>query len=401
MIKLYDLDSYAQKFIAEVVSIKEKDNDFHIVLDQTAFYPEGGGQPSDLGTIEDSPITHVYEEDGIIYHVSPKKPIKIHKSKCQIDWARRLDHMQHHMAQHILSACLLEHFRGTTLSFHLGSATCTLDTDKVLSPAEYLELEQFANTVVADCVPVEVLYPTKPELKKLNLPKSLPKVNGPLRIVKIGDLDANPCCGTHPRNTFEVQMIKLIKSEKYKGGMRLTFIAGQRAIKDTMNRSAFADEVCGILKTTDKEALEKLQGLASTITSLTNENRKLKTAVADYQVKEMLEIAPMVGPVRLLKLYYDNLSVKDVQLLGTKLTETPNVIALFGIKSEASVHLLFMCSKDFKQINMNTLLKDSITLIDGQGGGSAFSAQGGGKSANNLDTALDYAEMKVKNSLKS
>ncbi|MGL4345987.1 MAG: alanyl-tRNA editing protein [Cellulosilyticaceae bacterium] len=399
MIKLYDLDPYTQHFTAEVVSITEKDNQFHIVLDQTAFYPEGGGQPSDIGMIEDCMITHVYEESDIIYHVSPKKPIKIHKLKCHIDWTRRLDHMQHHMAQHILSACLLDTCGASTLSFHLGSEKCTLDIDKILTNSELLLAEKAANDVIAERIATEILYPTKQQLKKLKLPHALPKVNGPVRIVKIGDLDNNPCCGTHPCNTSEVQLIKILKHEKYKGGLRLTFIAGQRALTDALSQYHFVTEVCGLLKTNPQDALIKLQGLTQTITDLTNDNRRLKNVVADYEVKTMLEEAPLVGTLKLVRQRVDGMSIKDAQLLGTKLTATPDVLVLFGLAHEGNAHLLFMCSKDLKQLNMNLLLKDCMTLIDGRGGGSAFSAQGGGKSLSNLDMALDYAAMKIKNTL--
>lgn len=399
MIKLYELDPYQQFFTAEVVSITEKDNLFYIVLDQTAFYPEGGGQPCDLGTIEDSPITAVYEENDTIYHVTSKKPIKIHKLRCAIDWSRRLDHMQHHMAQHILSACMRDTFDANTLSFHLGTAQCTLDTDKVLTEDALLQCETLANTIIQERIATEILYPTKQQLKKLKLPKAPPQVNGPIRIVKIGELDLNPCCGTHPSNTSEVQMIKIIKSEKYKGGLRITFIAGQRALTDAMNKYAFSQQVCDLLRTNENDALIKLQSLTQMITDLTNENRKLKTTVAEYQVKTMLDTAPLVGSIRLLKLRDDSLSIKDAQLLGNKLTAESQVIVLLGLQTEGNAHMIFMCSKDLKKINMSTLLQDAITLIDGRGGGSPFSAQGGGKSMANLETALDYAEMKLKKSL--
>lgn len=385
MSKLYYTQTYQTDFTAEVLSVTEKDGNFHIVLDQTAFYPEGGGQPSDTGFIEDCVITHVYEESDTIYHVSPKKPIKIHKLKCSIDWNRRFDHMQHHMAQHILSACLLDNFGASTLSFHLGSETCTIDTDKKLSPDEILEGERLVNELISENLMTEILYPTKQELKKLTLKKPLPKITGPVRLVQIGDLDTSACCGLHPNSTLEVQMLKILKHEKHKTGLRITFIAGNRAITNALS--------------TNLETFTQIQKLTKECQQLSTENRKLKNTITDYEVKDMIEAAPTLGDVRIIQAIHENLEPKDLQAIATRLVAYPQVIALLGLKADKATHLVFMCSKDVQKISMNHLLKDSITLIDGQGGGTDFSAQGGGKSANNLSSALDYALMKVKAAL--
>ncbi|MHC1748152.1 MAG: DHHA1 domain-containing protein [Cellulosilyticaceae bacterium] len=385
MTKLYDANSYQKDFIAEVLSIIEKEGTFHILLNQTAFYPEGGGQPCDTGFIEDCPIIQVYEENNCVYHVSTKKPIKIHKVKCQIDWARRFDHMQQHLGQHLLSACLVEHFNTNTLSFHLGEQVCTLDIDQVLSLPLLNQAENFANEIIYDNILTEVLYPTKQELKKLHLNKPLPKVTGQLRLIQIGEFDISPCCGTHPRSTIEVQLIKIIKAEKYKSGTRLHFICGQRAIK--------------ALRDNEQNYASKIQELTIHSQTLLGEVRKLKSIVTDYEVKEIIDAAPLLKDYRIVKNIYETMDSKELQALGNKLVAYPNVIALLGLKCDKTAHLVFMCSSGITKVNMNTLLKDSITLIDGRGGGSNTSAQGGGKSANNLESALDYALMKVKSSL--
>lgn len=395
MLKLYYNDPYQKTFMAEILSVIEKNEDYHIVLDQTAFYPEGGGQPSDTGFIEDCPITYVYEENGTIYHVSSKKPIKIHKAKCTIDWERRQDHMQHHMAQHILSACLLDAFGAATVSFHLGTEICTIDIDKHLTPDELLEGERLSNQVIHDNIQTEILSPTKQELKKMNLKKTLPKTNEPIRIVKLGDLDLNPCCGLHMGSTLEVQLIKILKWEKNKTNLRITFIAGDRAVKDALSKEQFVRQLCNLLKGNEKEILTKVEALTQNTNSLLSENRKLKEQVADFEVKALIEEAPSIGQIRIIKKSFERDSLKDVQLLGSKLTAHPSTVALLGVNTKEQAYLIFMCSKELKRLNMDSLLKDSITLIDGRGGGSYFSAQGGGKSLNNLESALDYAYLKL------
>ncbi|MGL4336844.1 MAG: alanyl-tRNA editing protein, partial [Turicibacter sp.] len=200
MKKLYYEDAYIQTFTAEVDEIIEKGNEYHVVLDQTAFYPGGGGQPCDTGFIETFPVTSVYEENDKIYHVIHKKLIKIHKVKCSIDWAARFDAMQQHLGQHILSACFLACYDAKTSSFHLGKDRCTIDIDIPLTQNQLQEVEQMANQVIFNRLPVEILYPSKAELKKLSL-KDLPKGKGDIRIVRIPELDVNPCGGVHPATT--------------------------------------------------------------------------------------------------------------------------------------------------------------------------------------------------------
>ncbi|MDA3730632.1 DHHA1 domain-containing protein [Niameybacter massiliensis] len=385
MSKLYYENPYQKNFTAEILEIVEKDNAYHIVLDQTTFYPEGGGQPSDTGMIEDCPVSYVYEDNDRIYHVSSKKPIKIHKAKCQIDWQRRFDHMQHHMAQHLLSACLLQDFQVKTLSFHLGSETCTLDVDQVMTKDQLAQVEAHVNQVISENLSITTFFPTKQELKKLPFKTPLPKITGPLRLVQIEDLDISACCGTHPRSTLEVGLLKLLKSEKHKGGLRLTFVAGTRAIHT--------------LQQNDALHMEQLETLKKECTRLQNETRHLKDVILDYEVQDMITQAETFKDLHLVQHIYEDVDPKVLQSTGAKLVKIPNVVALLGLKCDKTSHLCFMCSSNIKKVSMNTLLKDSITLLDGRGGGTDFSAQGGGKSASNLESALEYAMMKLKNSL--
>ena len=240
MQKLYYENSYDKSFTAEIINITEKNNEFHIELDNTLFYPEGGGQPCDIGFIESSAVDYVYEENGTIYHVTKQKPIKIHKAKCSINWDRRFDYMQHHLGQHILSASILELFNSNTVSVHMGEAYSTLDIDKLLTLKDMEAAETLANKVVQDNLTIDILYPTKSELKKLALRRVPPKTNEAIRIVKIGDFDLTPCCGIHPNTTLQVQLIKIMKIEKHKTGSRITFMCGKRALTSCILR----DKVC-------------------------------------------------------------------------------------------------------------------------------------------------------------
>lgn len=385
MTKLYDTNPYLQTFVAEITEIIEQDGAFHIVLNETAFYPTGGGQPCDTGMIEDCPIHDVYEKDNMIYHVSLKKPIKIHKVNCTIDWDRRLDHMQHHLAQHLLSAILLEDYNAQTLSFHLGKETCTLDIDQILDNSSLQKAFDKANTYIRSALPVTCFYPTKQELKKLKLKKLPTKATDAIRLVQLGDISIDACCGIHPQSTLELMHCILLKSEKHKTGLRLYFISGFRAINTLIQK--------------ESESKTELAQMTSKYHKVVSDVNSLKHTVEDYEVETLLRETPLIGDYRIIKGIYADKPIKELQRFATKLVATPNTVTLLALQEEGMGYLVFMCSSNLKKLHMSRLLQDSITLIDGRGGGTPTSAQGGGKSINNLDSALLYAYTKTKETL--
>jgi alanyl-tRNA synthetase len=327
------------------------------------------------------------------------KPLKIHRVKCSIDFDMRYDYMQQHLGQHILSACITDLTNANTIGFHLGKDSATIDLHKIISSDEIKIAEDRANKIVLNNIEVETLYPSNSELKKITLKKIPVKAGEKVRIVKIGDIDVNPCCGLHPSWTIEVQLIKVIKFEKYKTGMRIEFLCGSRAVSDYVLKHESIDKMSNLLSCNSATLLSEVDRLSGELNKALNEKRTLKAAVAEYEVQNMLTTATKIEDVRVLKYIYDNGDLKYTNILATKLVSSPKVIVLFGVKSEDKANLLFMCSKDLNMISMNSLLKDAITLIDGKGGGSALSAQGGGKNNNNLDSSLDYAYNKVKDHL--
>jgi len=399
--KLYYENPYQRSFTAEVINVIEKENKYHVELNKTCFYPEGGGQPSDTGTINGTPVTYVYEENGTIYHIVSVKPLKIHKVKCSIDFNKRYDYMQQHLGQHILSACIADLFNATTIGFHLGINSTSIDIDKVIGDNEIKAAEKKANDIVLENIKIEVMHPTSSELKKLSLKKISVKIGEKIRIVKIGDIDINPCCGIHPSSTIEVQLIKVTKSEKYKTGIRIEFICGERAVSDYTLKHDAIEKMSKLLSCNSVTVLSEVERLTGELNKALTQKRALKAEVATYEVQNMLTEAAKIEDIRVLKFIYDDGDLKYTNMLATKLVSTPKVIVLFGVKSQDKANLLFMCSKDLKIIRMDSLLKDAITLIDGKGGGSEFSAQGGGKNNNNLDSSLDYAYNKIKDSLQS
>lgn len=395
MEKLYYEDQYLKEFISEITDILERDELYYVSLDKTAFFPGGGGQHCDLGYIDNHKVINVIEENGQIYHVTETKPIKIHRVNCKIDWNRRLDGMQQHLGQHILSGCFFTLFNANTVSVHVGKEISTVDIQGYLDEESIRKAERFANEIIEENITVEFLTPTKKELKKIKIRRDLPNTNEQIRIVKIGDLDINACCGVHPSRTLDIQAIKIKRWEKHKGATRIEYLAGKRAINDYFKKDEFRNKVCRFLNCGEDDAINSISKLSNDLKNLGDENRQIKSEIGEYQIKDMIKEAKSIGNLYVVTKIYDGGDVKHISKIAEKITLNEDMVVLFAIKFEDKVNLIFASSKNINTISMNDLLKDTITLIDGRGGGSKFMAQGGGKNSSNLQGAMDYALRKI------
>lgn len=395
MEKLYYEDQYLKEFISEITDILERDELYYVSLDKTAFFPGGGGQHCDLGYIDNHKVINVIEENGQIYHVTETKPIKIHRVNCKIDWNRRLDGMQQHLGQHVLSGCFFKLFNANTVSVHVGKEISTVDIQGYLDEEAIRKAERFANEIIEENITVEFLTPTKKELKKIKIRRDLPNTNEQIRIVKIGDLDINACCGVHPSRTLDIQAIKIKRWEKHKGATRIEYLAGKRAINDYFKKDEFRNKVCRFLNCGEDDAINSISKLSNDLKNLADENRQIKSEIGEYQIKDMIKEAKSIGNLYVVTKIYDGGDVKHISKIAEKITLNEDMVVLFAIKFEDKVNLIFASSKNINTISMNDLLKDTITLIDGRGGGSKFMAQGGGKNSSNLQGAMDYALRKI------
>lgn len=395
MEKLYYEDQYLKEFIAEVTEVIEKNNLYYVSLDKTAFFPGGGGQHCDLGYIDNHRVIDVIEENGKIYHVTEKRPIKIHRVNCKIDWDRRLDGMQQHLGQHVLSGCFFTLFNANTVSVHAGKDISTVDIQGYLDEETIRKAEKMANEIIQENIKVEFLTPSKKELKKLNLRRDLPNTDEQIRIVKIGDLDINACCGVHPSRTLDLQAIKVKRWEKHKGATRIEYLAGKRAINDYFNKDEFRNKICRFLNCGEDDAINAINNLSSDLKSALSENREIKAEIGEYQIKDMIKEAKSIGDMYVVSKIYNGGDLKYISKIAEKISLNDNMIVLFAVKFEDKANLIFSASKNISNVSMNDLLKDAITLIDGRGGGSKFMAQGGGKNCSNLKGAMDYALRKI------
>ena len=397
---LYYENPYLREFTAEITDIQECDGRFRVTLNKTAFFPGGGGQHCDTGMIGDSKVVEVYEENEMVYHMVEKKPMKLRNVKCTIDRDRRIDGMCQHLGQHVLSGCFFDLFNANTFAIHLGADISTVDILGSLTEEQIREAERLANKVIGDDLPVKSYVPTKAELKKIKTRRALPKTNEEIRIVRIGSeddiFDINACCGLHPTSTLDLRMIKIKKYYKHKEGTRIEFLAGSRAVEDSFKKDEFQASICRYLNCNENEAINGIKNLNASLKEANETNKSLNIALSEYQVKELVNNAESVGKYKVIKNIFDGENVKYVSNLTSKLVETPNTVALFAVKSGEKANFIFACTKGSKEVKVNDVLKDSISLIDGKGGGSPFMAQGAGKNNANLEGAIDYAFNKVK-----
>ena len=395
MEKLYYDNKYTKEFTAEITDIKEIDGKFHILLDKTLFFPGGGGQHCDLGTIDNEPLIDVYEENETVYHVLDKKPSNLHNVHCVIDWDRRLDGMHQHLGQHVLSGSFFTLFNANTFAIHLGADISTVDIYGVLTEEQVRAAEKLANKVIGDSLEVLSFVPNREELEKLTLRRALPNTDEEIRIVKIGDFDINACCGLHPSTTQELRLIKIKKFEKHKEGTRIEFLAGQRAIEDSYKKDEFQTSICTYLSCNENEAINVIKNLNSSLKDANEQNKKLNTILSNYQAKELMDNADIINGIKVIHNIFDNVDLKYVSNLTSKLIENENTVALMAVKLGERANFIFACSKKLKDLKMNELLKESLSLVDGKGGGSPFQAQGSGKNNENVDKAIAVSFAKI------
>lgn len=228
-VKLYDADSFARQCTATVLSCEKTDARYAVVLDQTVFYPEGGGQPCDFGTLDGAAVTDVHEKDGVIIHTCDA-PLTVGSTVTgRIDWARRFDHMQQHSGEHIVSGMLCEAFHCDNVGFHMGADCVTIDYNADISWEEIQKVEARANQYLWENHAFRAWYPEPEELKALPY-RSKKALTGAVRITTFPGADLCACCGTHVRFSSQVGLVKFLSCQKFRDGVRLEVLFGGRAL---------------------------------------------------------------------------------------------------------------------------------------------------------------------------
>ena len=226
--KLYYEDPFQKGFASTVVSCEESKGGYAVVLEETAFYPEGGGQPCDVGTLGSANVLDVREKDGVIVHLCDRPLTAGASVSGKLDWARRFDHMQQHSGEHICSGLICARFHCDNVGFHMGADTVTIDFNADISWEALLEIEQTANLYIYEDHPIDIQFHRGAELDKIDYRSKKP-LEGDVRIVAFPGADCCACCGTHVARSGQVGLVKFLSVQKFRDGVRIEMLAGRRA----------------------------------------------------------------------------------------------------------------------------------------------------------------------------
>ena len=300
-IKLYDRDAYATEFEADIISCepnKADDKRFDIILNQTLFFPEEGGQSPDMGILAGYRVVDVQIKNGVITHtvdtsagdccdVEKKAELAagVHVQG-KIDWQHRFYNMQQHSGEHIFSGIVHRRFGFENVGFHLSDSVVTMDFSGVISPEDIAEVEHEVNVAISKNIPIEVTYPSRDELAQLEY-RSKIEIEGQVRIVTVPGYDVCACCAPHVKRTGEIGMLKVMNYQNYKGGVRVSILCGFRALEAFRQKCDIISELMGIFTTNQEALVDNVTKLKAVNQSLKSELGTAKSALLDYKVAEL------------------------------------------------------------------------------------------------------------------
>ena len=300
-IKLYDMDAYATEFEADIISCepnKADDKRFDIILNQTLFFPEEGGQSPDMGILGGYRVVDVQIKSGVITHTvdtSAGDCCEVEKKaelaagvhvKGKIDWQHRFYNMQQHSGEHIFSGIVHSRFGFENVGFHLSDSVVTMDFSGVISPEDIAEVEHEVNVAISKNIPIEVTYPSRDELAQLEY-RSKIEIEGQVRIVTVPGYDVCACCAPHVKRTGEIGMLKVMNYQNYKGGVRVSILCGFRALEAFRQKCDIISELMGIFTTNQEAIVDNVTKLKAVNQSLKSELGTAKSALLDYKVAEL------------------------------------------------------------------------------------------------------------------
>ena len=392
--RLYYQDSHLTEFTAHVTRVAElAPGRFGVMLDRTAFYPTGGGQPTDTGTIGATRVIECVDQEaaGVLHVIEGEPPAVDAEVVGRVDWLRRLDHIQQHTGQHILSQALVALFAAPTRAFRMMEQVAEIDVELNEPTRERIEQAvDLANNIIWEDRPVRIYHVTADEAAQLPLRRDSARA-GSLRVIEIENFDLSPCGGTHAERTGEVGLIAVRAWERAKGMTRLEFVAGARALADYRRANETARQVAAHFSAARDDAPASVARLLADHKELTRRVRELEETTARVEADELRSTtAPDAHGTRLVARTFAGRDADALKRLALALIAQPNTIALLGSADADSARLVFARSADARG-DMNALMRAACTLIEGRGGGRADMAQGGGRNIAQLANAIETA----------
>lgn len=390
-VKLFENNSLLKECTATVTACTEKEGQYLVELDQTVFFPEGGGQLSDKGKIADVIVSHVSESDGHIYHECDK-PLEVGAEvKAVLDWRVRLDRMQQHLGEHLLSYACWKLFKANNIGFHMNEDDVFIDLDKELTEEELLKAELYTNEIIWENRPVHISYMDSTEAVKLKdkMRKFNSKLTGTLRIVSVEDADICTCCGTHPPFTGMLGSVKVIRHEKHKGGCRVEFVCGSRALADADKKNSTLLAVAQGLSVKPEQVPDALAKLKADLLAQLDDVKSKLLKIEEAQLQELYENAPTnAAGTKILAVPLDGHDAKDIKVFLPKATALEHTICLLVAAKPDRISYAAALGAATEG-DCRVLIKLLNEAFGGRGGGKSDCAQGG------ADYCVDWQEKLV------
>lgn len=364
--KLFYEDSHLKQFTAVVQECLKSGDRYQVVLNRTAFFPEGGGQYADTGMLEAVHVLDVQEKDGTIYHLTDGELIPGTEVTGRIDWEERFMKMQQHTGEHIVSGLVHARFGYRNVGFHLGTTDCTMDFSGEIKKEELLEIELEANKAVIQNLDVIVTYPSVEELESLEY-RSKIEIEGQVRIVTIPGYDVCACCAPHVSKTGEIGQIKLTNVQRYKGGVRVTMLCGFRALADYNRKLQAARQISAALCAKEDETAEAVVHLQEECAQWKQRVLNLQKDLLSYKAKAVDDTEDAVC------LFEPELEGEAPRFLMNQVLDAGHgVCAVFsGGKDENYRYVI-----GSRQLDLRKLVKELNIEFQGRGGGKPEMVQG-------------------------
>jgi alanyl-tRNA synthetase len=378
--RLYYAEPYRTAFDAMVLSCEQRDARIELILQETAFYPTSGGQPFDVGTLGDARVLDVVDrDDGEIVHVVDRPVAVGTRVHGAVEWTRRFDHMQQHTGQHVLSAAYDRLFGVRTDSFHLGTTSATIDLGREVSPAQVQSAEDEANRIVWEDRPVTIRFATAEEAAAMPLRKESGRT-GPLRLIDVEGFDLSACGGTHVARTGAIGVIATAGWEKFRGGTRVEFLCGRRALgrfREWRDALAAAMRHLSVTPAELAAGIERIQGETK---ALQRSLRGLQEQLAVHDARALIERGERVEGRIVVAEAIDGWDAPGLKGLASAAVATAPTaaVALFSRSMPAVVVVVRGADSG---VDAAAVLKALIAKFGGKGGGKPELAQGGGLNA--------------------
>jgi len=363
--KIFENDSYCREFKAVVKTCTEENGIYNIVLDKTAFFPEGGGQAADEGTINGIKVEDVQTVDNDVVHKIKEPLCAGDEVDCVIDWDIRFARMQSHSGEHIVSGVIYNMFGYSNVGFHMSADNVmTVDVSGALSSEDIEEIELRANRAIYANGAITVSYPSKEELENLDFRSKTEHED--TRLVTIENVDCCACCAPHPARTGEIGLIKIISFCPYKKGTRIEMIAGITALRDYLLINASNKYMMGLLSASRYSVKDAVEKQYETVQNLKAENKKLsgKLAVSEMTVTEINNSAYSIS---------EGMSYDDLRTCSNSLIEKNYKICVLLSKADENNYLYVVSSKNE---DVRPTVQNLNSIFSGKGGGKPDYAQG-------------------------